>query len=83
MYNDEPAQDLGDTIGRLEGGPTRIPEDDVQAWRTGGPSGPSGPSGPDVEAALADWAGVVNLENRLVPGGIDSRVLAELRKAAE
>jgi hypothetical protein len=29
------------------------------------------------------WAGVVNLENRLVPGGIDSRVLAELRKAAD
>jgi len=27
------------------------------------------------------WAGVVNLENRLVPGGIDSRVLAELRRA--
>ena len=36
----------------------------------------------DAEAALADWAGVVNLENRLVPGGIDSRVLAELRAAA-
>ena len=37
----------------------------------------------DAETALADWAGVVNLENRLVPGGIDSRVLAELRKAAD
>ena len=36
-------------------------------------------SGPD---ALADWAGVVNLENRLVPDAIDTRVLAELRKAA-
>ena len=35
----------------------------------------------DVEASLADWAGVVNLENRLVQGGIDSRVLAELRHA--
>ncbi len=40
-----------------------------------------GYDGPDVETALADWAGVVNLENRLVPGGIDSRVLAELRRA--
>lgn len=36
-------------------------------------------TGPD---ALADWAGVVNLENRLVPDAIDTRVLAELRKAA-
>ena len=35
----------------------------------------------DAEAALAEWAGVVNLENRIVPGGIDSRVLAELRRA--
>jgi uncharacterized Ntn-hydrolase superfamily protein len=35
----------------------------------------------DPEAALAAWAGVVNLENRLVPGGIDARVLAELRRA--
>jgi uncharacterized Ntn-hydrolase superfamily protein len=37
---------------------------------------------PDAETALADWAGVVNLENRIVPGGIDARVLVELRKAA-
>jgi uncharacterized Ntn-hydrolase superfamily protein len=35
----------------------------------------------DAEASLADWAGVVNLENRIVPGGIDARVLAELRRA--
>jgi uncharacterized Ntn-hydrolase superfamily protein len=40
-----------------------------------------GYDGSDVETALADWAGVVNLENRFVPGGIDSRVLAELRRA--
>ncbi|HET7724385.1 MAG TPA: putative peptidoglycan binding domain-containing protein, partial [Propionibacteriaceae bacterium] len=33
-----------------------------------------------TEASLADWAGVENLENRLVPGGIDARVLAELRR---
>jgi uncharacterized Ntn-hydrolase superfamily protein len=35
----------------------------------------------DTEASLADWAGVVNLENRIVPGAIDARVLAELRRA--
>ena len=40
-------------------------------------------TGPDAEASLADWAGVVNLENRIVPGGIDALVLTELRKAAE
>jgi uncharacterized Ntn-hydrolase superfamily protein len=40
-----------------------------------------GHGGSDAEAALADWAGVVNLENRLVPGGIDARVLAELRRS--
>lgn len=36
-------------------------------------------TGPD---ALAEWAGVVNLENRLVPGAIDTRVLAELRRTS-
>jgi len=41
-----------------------------------------GYNGPDLDDALGAWAGVVNLENRLVGGGIDSRVLAELRKAA-
>jgi len=35
----------------------------------------------DLDTALADWAGVVNLENRLVPNGIDTRVLDELRRA--
>ncbi|MBI4899312.1 MAG: DUF1028 domain-containing protein [Actinobacteria bacterium] len=39
-----------------------------------------GYEGSDVEASLAEWAGVVNLENRLVPGSIDSRVLDELRR---
>ena len=42
-----------------------------------------GYDGPDLDATLGAWAGVVNLENRLVPGGIDSRVLVELRKAAD
>ena len=40
-----------------------------------------GYEGPDLDAALGAWAGVVNLENRLVPGGIDARVLAALRRA--
>lgn len=34
-----------------------------------------------VEADLAAWAGEVNLETRLSVGGIDARVLAELRSA--
>lgn len=32
-------------------------------------------------ATLDDWAGVENLEERMVPGGIDVLVLAQLRKA--
>lgn len=40
-----------------------------------------GHGGDDVAAALADWAGVVNLETRLTPDGIDARVLDELRRA--
>jgi uncharacterized Ntn-hydrolase superfamily protein len=34
---------------------------------------------PDLGAALASWAGVANLEERLVPGQIDPLVLAHLR----
>jgi hypothetical protein len=30
---------------------------------------------------LEDWAGVENYEERMVPGGIDPLVLAQLRKA--
>ncbi|MGE9807547.1 DUF1028 domain-containing protein [Janibacter sp. G1551] len=33
----------------------------------------------DVEEALSAWAGIENLEMRLVPGGIDGRVLEALR----
>lgn len=32
-----------------------------------------------LDQALGEWAGVENLELRLVPGGIDARVLAYLR----
>ncbi len=35
----------------------------------------------DLDAALADWAGVENYEERLVPGRIDPLVLAKLREA--
>ncbi|GAA4405337.1 DUF1028 domain-containing protein [Fodinibacter luteus] len=42
-----------------------------------------GHGGPDVEAALDAWMSVANLENRRSPGGIDSRVLDELRRAVE
>jgi uncharacterized Ntn-hydrolase superfamily protein len=38
--------------------------------------------GGDVEAALEAWMSEVNLETRRSPGGIDARVLAELRTAA-
>ena len=34
----------------------------------------------DLDAALADWAGVENLEERMVPGRIDPLVLDQLRK---
>jgi hypothetical protein len=33
----------------------------------------------DLDAALADWAGIENLEERVVPGLIDPLVLAHLR----
>jgi uncharacterized Ntn-hydrolase superfamily protein len=38
-----------------------------------------GHPGPDLATALADWAGVENLEERLVPGKIDPVVLTQLR----
>jgi uncharacterized Ntn-hydrolase superfamily protein len=34
----------------------------------------------DIEAALAQWAGIENYEERLVPGRIDPLVLARLRE---
>lgn len=35
----------------------------------------------DLDEALASWAGIANLEERVVPGAIDPLVLAELRAA--
>jgi uncharacterized Ntn-hydrolase superfamily protein len=37
---------------------------------------------PDLDRALASWAGVENLEERIVPGAIDPLVLDQLRAAA-
>jgi uncharacterized Ntn-hydrolase superfamily protein len=36
----------------------------------------------DLDQALADWAGVENLEERIVPGRIDPLVLDHLRSRA-
>jgi len=38
-----------------------------------------GHTGEDLDAALADWAGIENLEERMVPGRIDPLVLEHLR----
>jgi uncharacterized Ntn-hydrolase superfamily protein len=37
----------------------------------------------ELERSLADWASVENLEERLVPGRIDPRVLAELERVEQ
>lgn len=42
-----------------------------------------GHHGPDLEAELTAWATVANLEGRLVPGQLDARLLAELRRHAD
>ncbi|MEU4621356.1 DUF1028 domain-containing protein [Actinoplanes sp. NPDC023801] len=39
----------------------------------------AGHAAADLDAALADWAGIENLEERIVPGAIDPLVLAQLR----
>ncbi len=40
---------------------------------------PSGPAIADLDEALASWAGIANLEERIVPGAIDPQVLTQLR----
>jgi uncharacterized Ntn-hydrolase superfamily protein len=42
---------------------------------------PSGPAAADLDEALASWAGIANLEERIVPGAIDPLVLEQLRAA--
>lgn len=41
----------------------------------------AGETDPDLDEALASWAGIENLEERLVPGAICPLVLAQLRAA--
>ena len=41
----------------------------------------AGPSAADLDEALASWAGIENLEERIVAGAIDPLVLAHLRTA--
>jgi uncharacterized Ntn-hydrolase superfamily protein len=47
--------------------------------RLAGAGHPSGPAPADLDEALASWAGIANLEERIVPGAIDPLVLSELR----
>lgn len=49
--------------------------------RLAGAGHPSGPAPADLDEALASWAGIANLEERIVPGAIDPLVLAQLRTA--
>jgi uncharacterized Ntn-hydrolase superfamily protein len=41
----------------------------------------AGQTDPDLDEALASWAGIENLEERVVPGAIDPLVLDQLRAA--
>ncbi|MFK3985654.1 DUF1028 domain-containing protein [Micromonospora sp. NPDC050397] len=52
---------------------------EVAALLTAAGYAPARPGDAGVDAALADWAGVENLEERMVPGRIDPIVLAHLR----
>ncbi|MGX6607227.1 DUF1028 domain-containing protein [Micromonosporaceae bacterium Da 78-11] len=42
----------------------------------------AGHEDPDLDEALASWAGIQNLEERIVPGAIDPLVLTELRASS-
>jgi uncharacterized Ntn-hydrolase superfamily protein len=42
---------------------------------------PAGPAPADLDEALASWAGIANLEERIVAGKIDPLVLDQLRDA--
>jgi uncharacterized Ntn-hydrolase superfamily protein len=54
--------------------------DEVRA-RLAAAGHPAGPAPADLDEALAGWAGIENLEERIVPGAIDPLVLAHLRAA--
>jgi uncharacterized Ntn-hydrolase superfamily protein len=55
--------------------------DEVRALLTAA-GHPAGPSLGDLDEALASWAGIANLEERIVAGSIDPLVLDQLRAAA-
>lgn len=42
---------------------------------------PAGPAPADLDEALASWAGIANLEERIVAGRVDPLVLEQLRRA--
>jgi uncharacterized Ntn-hydrolase superfamily protein len=60
---------------------TLIPLTGAAADEVRGRLAEAGHAGPDLEKSLADWAGIANLEERLVPGAIDPVVLEQLRAA--
>jgi uncharacterized Ntn-hydrolase superfamily protein len=55
--------------------------EEVRALLTRAGHPPADAKVPDLDLALSDWAGIENLEERLVPGQIDPLVLARLRAA--
>ena len=75
---------LHDLSTLLFGGPEGVEPLEWRPARRGGrPARGDGARRPgDVEADLEAWMSQVNLETRHSPGGIDARVLAELRAAA-
>lgn len=58
---------------------TLLPLDGVLADEVRGLLAARGHSHSDLDTALADWAGIENLEERMVPAHIDPLVLAHLR----
>jgi uncharacterized Ntn-hydrolase superfamily protein len=54
--------------------------DEVRS-RLGAAGHPAGPAAADLDEALASWAGIENLEERIVAGAIDPLVLTQLRAA--
>jgi uncharacterized Ntn-hydrolase superfamily protein len=81
----DPVAELGRVLdlhtlyfGRPDPG-TLIPLTGVTAEEVRGLLRRAGVMEDDLETALASWAGVANLEERLVPGAIDPLVLEQLR----
>ncbi|GIM92249.1 DUF1028 domain-containing protein [Paractinoplanes toevensis] len=60
---------------------TLLPLTGVVAEEVRGLLSRAGHTGEDLDAVLADWAGIANLEERIVTGAIDPLVLDQLRSA--